>query len=114
MRIKFLAVGTESYRSDVIVHFEAENFSERFRRQKMDVAEPSVKCNLEILNGCYSTAAVERIGNFKLVVSNSQGRNLGCSVASTRTSSISSTQGIGLGREGILQPVLLIQMITQV
>ena len=32
-------------------------------------------------------------------VSNSQGRNLGCSVSSARTSSISSTQGIGLGRE---------------
>ena len=33
------------------------------------------------------------------VVWNSHGRNLGCSVSSTRTSSISSTQGIGLGRE---------------
>ena len=30
---------------------------------------------------------------------NSQGRNLGCSVGIGITSSISSTQGIGLGRE---------------
>ena len=34
-----------------------------------------------------------------LHVSNTQGRNLGFSISSTRTSSISSTQGIGLGRE---------------
>ena len=34
-----------------------------------------------------------------LLVSNSQGRNLGCSVDFGRTSSISSTQGIGWGRE---------------
>ena len=32
-------------------------------------------------------------------MSNSQGRNLGCSVSSARFSSLSSTQGIGLGRE---------------
>ena len=66
MIIEFFAIGTESYRSDVIVHFEAENFCERFRRQKMDVAEPSVKCNLEILNEGYSTMTVERISNYKL------------------------------------------------
>ena len=35
----------------------------------------------------------------KICVSNSQGRNQGCLVSSTRTSSISNTQGIGLGRE---------------
>ena len=32
-------------------------------------------------------------------VSNSQGRNLGCSVYSAKTSSFTSTQGIGLERE---------------
>ena len=37
---------------------------------------------------------------FKMIsVSKSQGRKLGCSVSSTRTSNISSTEGIGLGRE---------------
>ena len=34
-----------------------------------------------------------------VIVSNSQGKKLGCSVSSTITSSISSTPGIGLGRE---------------
>ena len=32
-------------------------------------------------------------------MANSQGRNLGCAFSSTRTSSISSTKGIGLGRD---------------
>ena len=36
---------------------------------------------------------------FELPRLNSQGRNLGCSVGFGITSSISSTQGIGLGRE---------------
>ena len=46
---------------------------------------------------------------------NSQGRNLGHSVTAARTSGLFSIQGdLGESGKGILEPVLLTQMITQV
>jgi len=46
MRIKFFSVRTENDRPDVVVHLEAEDLGERFRRHEVNVAEAAVKRNL--------------------------------------------------------------------
>ena len=58
------------------------------------------KNNLEVF--CKAHFTKETVFIFTVVVSNSQGRNLGCSVTSARTSGFSSTQGdLGESVKGI-------------